>query len=418
MPVQVIMPKLTYEMLEGRVLEWLAAEGDEVAAGQTLFVVETDKASVEVPADEPGVLLKIITPVGETVPVSTVVAWIGRRGEAVPDTVPPMGLPAAAPLADTPARPAGTPTLATGPARIGSEADVPASPIARRLARELGVDLSDVQAASGQPRVREADVQAFAEAQRVAQAVGPAAPPAAVLASRPEPAYELVHPTPLQRAMAQHMTQAAAIPQMAAAVDLDTSELERVRGELAPTWQTRFGYRPSYTHLFAVLVARVLVSQRALNASWTEAGIRFFSDVNLGVAMATERGLVVPVVRDAARGSLEGVAAEIVRLQRAAEANRLPPQDLEGGTFTMTNVGMLGISLSVPLLNPPQSGILAIGARREQVVLVDGQVVARPVLTVTLVADHRVADGAAVAGFLKSLKQLAEQPRATLGCGE
>jgi len=409
----VILPKLTYEMQEGRILDWLATEGEPVSPGQVLFTVETDKATAEVLAEERGVLLKILIQAGETVPVSTVVAYIGAADETPPGT--PTG---AAQV--TPAAPALTPAPQE---RIseGSDDLIPASPIARRLARELGVNLRDIQAFSGQKRVRETDVRAYADAQKASPLPAPAAPPVkpaspAVSASpTPESPFELVRPTPLQRAMAVRMAQAAAIPQMAATCDVDISVLEQLKNRLQPGWELTQGYRLTYTHLMAVLIARAAGVCPAANASWTDEGIRFYRDVNIGVAMASERGLVVPVVQNAGRRPLQEVAGEIVRLQHAAEQNRLPLGDLEGGTLTMTNVGMLGITLSIPLLNPPQSAIVGIGARRELVVPEGGEIKVKPVVAVTVVADHRVMDGATVATFLGQIKQLLENPRAALG---
>jgi len=401
----VILPKLTYEMQEGRIIDWLAAEGEPVSPGQVLFTVETDKAAVEVPAEEPGVLLKILVQAGETVPVSTAVAYIGAAGEMLPG-VPAVPVPALGPQEST---------------RHETDDLTPASPIARRMARELGIDLRDVQAFSGQKRVREADVQAYADAHKAPKPPTPAAPPArpAPLASPvpsvAEPSFELVRPTPLQKAMAARMSQAAAIPQMAAACDVDMSALEFLKNQLRPGWELAQGYRLTYTHLMAALIARAAGTCPTANASWTDEGIRLYRDVNLGVAMASERGLVVPVVQNAGRRPLREIAAEIIRLQGAAEQNRLPASDLEGGTITMTNVGMLGITLSIPLLNPPQSAIVGIGARREQVALEGGEIKVKPVVAVTVVADHRVMDGAAVAAFLGQIKQLLEHPRATLG---
>jgi pyruvate dehydrogenase E2 component (dihydrolipoamide acetyltransferase) len=418
---QVILPKLTYEMLEGRILEWLCAEGDAVAAGQALFTVETDKAAVEVPADEAGALLKILVRAGETVPISTPVAWIGAAGETIAEVQGSGG--------------AGEPSCPP----VAFAEEVPASPAARRLARELSVDLREVQAFCGQKRVREADVQAFAVARKTGNGSGrspwpdwpsgqprpgrtrpgdgPTEPgePGGTVGRLAPAAFELVHPTPLQRAMAARMTQAAAIPQMAAGCEVDLTRLEQFRNGLQADWERAHGFRLSYTHLIAALVARALESCPTLNASWTEEGIRLYRAVNLGVAMASERGLVVPVVRDANRRSLAAIAAEIVRLQHAAEQNRLPPEDLEGGTFTMTNVGMLGITLSIPLLNPPQSAILGIGAKRDQLKLEDGQLRVAPVFTIIAVADHRVVDGVAVAAFLKRVKELIEDPAPALG---
>ena len=191
---------------------------------------------------------------------------------------------------------------------------------------------------------------------------------------------------------------------------MDLTNLERFRSSLLSDWEASHGFRLTFTHILAALVARALQSCLTLNASWTDEGIRLYRTINLGVAMATERGLVVPVVQRANRLSLEEIAAEIVRLHQAAERNRLLLQDLEGGTFTLTNVGMMGITLSIPVLNPPQSAILAVGAKRDHVVLEDGELRSIPVTTITVVADHRVVDGAAGARFLGRVKKLMENP--------
>jgi pyruvate dehydrogenase E2 component (dihydrolipoamide acetyltransferase) len=420
----VILPKLTYEMHEGRILEWLAVEGAPISPGQVLFTVETDKAAIEVPAEESGVLLRILVPAGETVPVSSTVAYIGAAGET------PIGA-TAGPVAGGAAGTSGGAQGATGAAPPAGdepgapEGSIPASPIARKMARELGIDLGEVLAFSGGKRVREADVQAYVDAQKTVEppAREPAPPEVSAKPASPvppgpptpEPAFELARPTPLQKAMAARMSLAAAIPQMAAACDVDLTHLEQLKNRLQPGWELAQGYRLTYTHLMAALVARAAAACKGANASWTEEGIRYYRDVHLGVAMASERGLVVPVVRDAGRRPLREIAGEIIRLQRAAEHNRLPLGDLENGTITMTNVGMLGITLSIPLLNPPQSAIVGVGAKREQLVLDGGEITVKPVATVTVVADHRVMDGAAVAAFLNQIKQLVEHPRAALG---
>lgn len=403
MASQVILPKLTYEMEEGRIIEWLCEEGEQVAAGQTIFVVETDKAAIEVPAEEAGVLLRMLAPAGETVPVGTPVAWIGAPGEVVPKTEAPR---------PPEKRKAVSPPKAVGPLRetavISIEPRaVAASPVAKRLARKLGVDLADVQKHVGQKRIREADVQTYVEArQEAVRAGGPA--------FGGEAEFELIELTPLQRTMASHLSQAATIPQSAAACEVDLTNLELLRNELLADWEASRGPRLTYTHMLAALVARALESCPTLNARWTDEGIRLYRTVNLGVAMASDRGLVVPVVRNVHQLSLAEITAEMVRLLRATERNRLLPQDLKGGTFTMTNVGMLGIALSIPLLNPPQSGILGIGARRTQVVLEDNKLWTIPVTWVTAVTDHRVVDGAASAAFLQQVKALIENPRPAL----
>lgn len=394
MASQIILPKLTYEMQEGCILEWLCSEGEAVSKHQPLFVVETDKAAIEVPAEEPGTLLKILVQAGSTVPVNTPVAWIGGPGEAMP------GGETAQPVEELAAPVEEKPRVVVPPEEPKA---VRTSPGARRLARELGVDLKAVQEQVRPKPIREADVQAYADAQARAM-------PATPVAKRVAVEFELIQPTPLQRAMATRLTKSAAIPQYAAACDVDLTNLEQFRSSLLSDWEASRGFRLTHTHILAALVAQALESCPTLNASWTDEGIRLYRTVNLGVAMATERGLVVPVVQRANQLSLEEVAAEIVKLHQAANRNRLLPQDLEGGTFTLTNVGMMGITLSIPVLNPPQSGILAVGAEREHLILQDGELRSIPVTTITLVADHRVVDGATGAQFLGRVKNLMENP--------
>lgn len=403
MATQVILPKLTYEMEEGRIVEWLCEEGNAVDAGQALFVVETDKASIEVQAEEAGILLRVLVPTDATVPVGAAVAWIGAPGDAIPEAEalhPPKEQQAVSSPQDIAVTPRDSETVAASP--------VAASPVAKRLARELGVALEDVQKHVGQKRIREADIRAYADAR--SSAMGTDGPEAAGDAE-----FELIKPSPLQRAMASHLSQAAAIPQAAASCEVNLTSLELLRNELSADWEASHGFRLSFTHMLAPLVARALESCPTLNATWTDEGIRLYRTINLGVAMASDRGLVVPVVRGANQLSLAEIASEIVRLQRATMGNRLHPKDLEGGTFTITNVGMLGITLSIPLLNPPQSGILAIGAKRAQLVLTNGQPVTIPVTLITVTFDHRVVDGVAAAAFLQRLKELMENPRSILG---
>jgi pyruvate dehydrogenase E2 component (dihydrolipoamide acetyltransferase) len=421
---QIILPKLTYEMQTGRILEWLCAEGQTLSAGQPLFVVETDKATMEIPADEAGVLLKIVISAGVEVPAGTTVAWVGLVNEKVPvsDNASPSPVDSAQaqakPVLAEPTGPLASPTLE--PALSG---EIKATPVAKRMARDLGVDLKAVARFSGKLQVREADIRAYVDATaHPPEASGPvptvaaeAAPTAAVQPPSVEKAeYQLLQPTPLQRSMAVRMAQAALVPQSAAGCEVDLAGLDTFRDSLQAGWEKKFGFRLSYTHLIAALMARAIKNHPLLNASWTEEGFRLFSSVNLGVAMATDRGLVVPVVRRAHEISLAEVAREIVRLQHAAQANRLALQDLQGGTVTLTNVGQLGIQLAVPVLNPPQSAILGIGAKRTKLVMENGQVRSAMVMSITLVSDHRVVDGAVQGAFLQTFREYLANPALAL----
>jgi pyruvate dehydrogenase E2 component (dihydrolipoamide acetyltransferase) len=420
---QVILPKLTYEMLSGRILEWLCAEGQRLSSGQPLFVVETDKATTEVPSDEGGILLKIVVPPGVDIPVGTLVAWVGAADESVPEsdgTASRSVIPNLIPPTALPAEPGPVPVAPLD--RGGPAEEIMATPLAKRMARDLGVTLRDVAEYIGKQRVREADIRAYVEATASSAAgtsTAPAAPaevaPAAVQPPSPESAeYQLIQPTPLQKAMSLRMTLAALVPQSAAGCEVDLSRFEAFRESLQAGWEKQFGFRLSYTHLLAALMARAIKNYPLLNASWTEQGIRLYPSVDLGIAMASDRGLVVPVVRRAHVKSLAEVAQEVVRLERAAGNNRLTLQDLQGGTVTLTNVGMLGIELSVPVLNPPQSAIVGVGARRTKLALENGQVKPVPVMSVTLASDHRLVDGALQGAFLQTFRKYIEDPALAL----
>ncbi len=429
MASQIILPKLTYEMQEGRILEWLCAEGQELYAGQSLFVVETDKAATEVPADQAGVLLKILVPAGVDVPVGSTVAWVGLAGEVLPDAAPSGQNPAGQKLENTPAGVAGpTSGAGGGDANQAEAGQIMATPVAKRMARELGVDLKDVAQYTGKLRVREADLQAYFDSRSKtppASASQPLQPDAAAFKEPPpgvaekpvigEPAeFQLIQPNPVQRAMAAHLVQSALIPQAAAGCELDLTQLDHFRDQLQSGWEKKFGFRLTYTHLIAALTARAIREHPLLNASWTDQGIRLYPAVNLGIAMASQRGQLVPVVQHAHERALGNLAGEIVRLQTAINNNRLAPQDMQGGTVTLTNVGMLGIELSIPVLNPPQSAILGVGARRTRLILDNGQIKSIAVMSVTLVVDHRMVDGSVQGAFFKTFKEFIENPALVL----
>jgi pyruvate dehydrogenase E2 component (dihydrolipoamide acetyltransferase) len=424
---QVILPKLTYEMQVGRIFEWLCSEGQKVSTGQPLFVVETDKATDEIPSDENGFLLKILIPAGIEIPVGTTVAWIGQSGEAVPEN----GRLAQNMLgSDDQPKPneLSSQKISATSSEIESgsniQEEIIISPLAKRLARELDVDLKQLAKQIGKMKIREADIKAYAESRKESQ-------------DQPVQSFKdnfskliidqddsnsrdftIVQPTPLQNAMKIHMTQSAVIPQMAAGCELNLTSLEQFRESHQSNWEKKYSFRLSYTHLLAALVVQVVKIHPIMNASWTDQGIMLYRRVSLGIAMATERGLVVPVVRKADELSLEKLAIEIVRLQQAAKTNRLSSQDLEGGTFTLTNVGMFGIELSIPLLYPPQSAILGTGAKKPKLVLENGLVKSIPVMAVTIVCDHRIVDGAAQGSFLQTLKKYIEDPTPILSLSE
>ncbi len=427
--VEIILPKLTYEMQAGRILEWLCLEGQNISMGQALFVVETDKATTEVSSDLAGVLLKIEVPAGVDVPVGSTVAWVGLAGEIVQSKTPHPTTPAsqkteAIPTAAVMDQVAGAATEDALPDRSDQ---IIATPIAKRMARELNVDLKDVVQYTGRLRVRETDILAYDEARKNQPTAGSQQPTHTPLTVNAKPAdkpaaqlggefsgFQLIQPTPVQKAMAAHLGQSVLIPQAAAGCELDLSKFEDFRDQLQAGWEKKFGFRLSYTHLIAALTAGAIKAYPLLNASWTDQGIRLYQGVNLGIAMNSQRGQFVPVVQRADELSLGNLAVEIVRLQTALNNNRLANQDIQGGTMTLTNVGMLGIELSIPVLNPPQSAILGVGARRTKLVLDNGQIKTIPVMSVTLVVDHRMVVGSMQGAFLKTFREFIENPALVL----
>jgi pyruvate dehydrogenase E2 component (dihydrolipoamide acetyltransferase) len=402
------MPKLTDQMQEGHISEWLCSEGQTLYVGQPLFTVETDKAITEVPTDQAGILLKILVEAGLTVPIGAPVAWIGARDETISptDQVKPVGVPASKKEEIT-IELSGNTTQANQ-----DQAQVLASPVAKRLARELGIELKAIQEYIGHRHIGEADVRAYAENKQKAI-------PGSLIDKKPlthsDDEFIFVEMNSLQRSMAARMIQSAAIPQFATAIDVDLTSLETLRGELLPGWEATYGFHLTLTHILAALVARALEKTPFLNSTWTREGIRLYRNVNLGVAMAVDRGLIVPVIHGANQLQLKEIASDLVRLRSLAESNRLLPYDLEGGTFTLTNVGMMNITLSIPMLNPPQAGILAVAARQPHLMLKNGRIKSIPIATVTLVADHRIVDGAMGATFLSRFNELVEKPWSALG---
>ncbi|HLC02257.1 MAG TPA: dihydrolipoamide acetyltransferase family protein [Anaerolineales bacterium] len=428
MASRVILPKLTYEMQAASIIEWLCVEGQEVSVGQPLLVIETDKAATEIVSDDAGTLLKIVVPPKVEIRVGTTLAWLGEPGEVVQEAGPqsqsllnPLPISASgSSILDQQG------TSPTSPApESGVRADIVATPVAKRMAREFNLDLRDIAKKMGIGRVREADVQAYVQAREsavelsrhVSGALDQKAKTRDLIEKRDprKPVeFDLVQPTAVQKVMEVRMVLTTGIPQMAAVCDIDLTHLGQLRDELQKGWEREYGFRLSYTHLFAALAAKAIKITPILNASWTEEGIRLYRKVGLAIAMATERGLVVPVVRNADERSLPDLAREIIRLQTSAKNNRLALDDLEGGTFTLTNVGVFGIEVSVPLLNPPQSAIMSIGARRMKLVLEDGIVKSIPVASITVVSDHRIVDGAAQGSFIRALSEYAENPQRAL----
>ena len=369
---QVKMPRLGQDMEEGTLVEWVKTVGDKVDEGEVLALIETEKAEVAFESPTSGYLISVLLSQGVTAPTGAPMAWIADDPSAQPPVQEPVAKPRpASPLtAETPG------ARRTTPVARRSAARKPVSPLARRRARELGVDLANVDGTGPGGRVTEQDVTGAHQAQEEAPVSG-----------------ELSR---MRLTIADRMTKSAAIPQF---------QLTREIVIQKPATDGS-GPNPTYTDLLLWATARALAETPAVNASWVEGNpptIRSHCSVNLGLAVAIEDGLIVPVIRDAETLSLDQVCMQRRRLEEAARRGGLRPKDVQGGTFTVSNLGGAGVDEFTALINPPQAGILAVGAVKPRAVVVDGALVAAPTVRLTLTGDHRVFDGLEGAGFLSAI---------------
>jgi pyruvate dehydrogenase E2 component (dihydrolipoyllysine-residue acetyltransferase) len=400
MASEVKLPRLGQGMESGTVVKWLKAEGEEIEKGQPLYELDTDKVTQEVEAEASGVLLKIVVPEGE-VAVGTTLALIGEAGEKVEapeaDEAPPEK-PAA-----EPEPPAAAEAPAPPPERRDGER-IKASPLARRLAREQGVDLASLKGTGPDGRIVAEDVERLAAAPEAAPEPAPAA------AAPAEPArvaddVERVPLTSVRRTIARRLTEAWKIPvfQLVISADMEAvNQLVERRRELDPE------ERVTVTDVLVKVCAAALMRHRAVNVQFTDEELLVFPYANVSIAVATDRGLMVPVVHGAEHLSLAEVAAARADVVGRAREGGLRQEDLEGGTFTISNLGMFGLDQFAAVLNPPQAAILAVGASQERAVVRDGEIVARPTMTMTLTCDHRAVDGAPAADFLETVKAMLE----------
>jgi pyruvate dehydrogenase E2 component (dihydrolipoamide acetyltransferase) len=418
----VLMPKLSDTMEEGRIIRWLKQRGDRIAIGDILAEVETDKANMELEAFDEGTLAEIRTPEGESAPVGAVIAVLSEDGaatEALAPATTEQGAPkpAAAPAPEAQEKPAAkapAPQADPGPEEAGSR--VRASPLARRIARDRGVALDSVAGTGPGGRIVERDVEQ-------ASASAPKRPAAADPASRPRPVAAVARPAAaaapsrrvelgkMRRTTAKRMAEAKRdIPHFYASSDVAMDECARLKEGLGELEGEYTGL--TYTHLVLKAVGVVLRRVPEMNASLDDESIVLHDTVHVGLATATDQGLVVPVVRDCDRQPLGALVAQVRGLVERARAGKFAADDLRGGTFTVSNLGMYPVSHFAAVVNPPQAAILAVGTVRAVPVVRDGAVVPGHLMTVTLSCDHRIVDGALAGRFLRELARLLEAPLA------
>jgi len=404
MATEVIMPKVDMVMDEGTFVEWLKQEGDYVEKGEPLFVILTDKANIEIEAPASGILAGVKAQPDDVIPVTEVIAYILEPGETLPAGA--EARPAAPTKAPTAAEPGAEEARRPGP----DDGKVRATPVARRLAAELGIDLTLVPGRGPRGRIHKADVLAFAERQRQAAQRAMAVPHLQV----PLPAARRKRVVPLKgprKIIAERMAYSAfTAPHITLSLQVDMAEATRLRDRLLEPLQQKTGYRLSFTAILARAVASVLPRHPYLNASLDGEEIILWDDVHLGIATSVEDYLIVPVIREAQNKNLEQIVAALGDLTQRARARQLTPAEMTGSTFTLSNLGMLGIDSFHALINPPEAAILAVGRIVDTPVGIEGEIVLRPMMNLTLSADHRVVDGATAARFLAELKVTLENP--------
>jgi pyruvate dehydrogenase E2 component (dihydrolipoamide acetyltransferase) len=406
MAISIVMPALEMAQETGRLISWLKKEGESVAKGELLLEIETDKAVMEIESPGEGILAGITAQAGAEVPVGQTIAWIVKPGEAPPtnEVVATSGrkstLAAASAAAAAPANPSASASATTAQ----SSQDIKVSPKARRLANERGVNLAEVRGSGAGGEILASDILAAAEAKA---SVSPATPSAVESGS------------PIARLMAERTTQSwTTVPHFFLARDVDAGALNDLRAKLGPEIEKSHSVKLTHSDLLVALVARVLQKHARLNASWAQQGVRTHAEINIGLAMAVDDGVVAPGIPNADKAALGEIATRRRDLTERARGGRLRPSDLAGGTFTISNLGMFGVDAFTAIIIPPQAAILAVGAIGNRVVPVgigpDARPGVRPMMTLTLSSDHRVVDGARAAQFMRDLVEAIANPEPLL----
>jgi pyruvate dehydrogenase E2 component (dihydrolipoyllysine-residue acetyltransferase) len=448
MPINILMPALSPTMEKGNLAKWLKKEGDKVKSGDVIAEIETDKATMEVEAIDEGTIAKILVPEGtQDVAVNDVIAVLAGDGEDVKlagagamsspsRTAPVAQTPTlqtsatAKPVAPTPPAPAPTPVAklsssaaATAPQGNGHARPF-SSPLARRLAREAGIDIARINGTGPHGRVIARDVEeaksgkglkAPAAAPAAAPAIAPAMSDKQILALFEPGSYEIVPHDGMRRTIAQRLTAAAqTIPHFYLTMDCDVGKLLAAREEVNAAAPKDKEKKPLYKLSVNdfVIKAMAIALQRIpdCNVSWTESGMIKHKHSDIGVAVAMPGGLITPIIRSAETKSLSTISSEMKDFAARARARKLKPEEYQGGTTSISNLGMYGINHFTAVINPPQSTILAVGTSEERAVVRNGKIEAVPVMSVTLSCDHRAIDGALGAELIGAFKMLIENP--------
>ena len=396
MAVRLRLAALGHTMERGKVVEWYVSEGGTVVEGAPLFAVETDKAVVDVEAPAGGVLLRIDAPVNREYPVGATLAWIGESGESLPDR---------------------TDDTIAAPEAVSDEQRV--TPVARRLAERHGVDADRLEGTGPGGRVTKEDVKRAIDA-GTAPALEKKASgePVPETNASGEPPHDVIPLRGIRRVTAERLSAHwTGAPQVTEGVDIDMTEVRAWRTANRDEWRAAFGVMPSLNDIVLKAVAVALEGHPALNSALVDGAIHRYRVINLGVAVDVEDGLVVPVLRNANQIDLGAIASAVADLTARAKAGKLTLDDIDGATFTVSNLSALGVDWFTPVLNPPQCALLGVGRMRRTPAAVGRDVVIRDVATFVLTFDHRALDGAPAGRFLARLKRLLESPDPALFSG-
>ncbi len=428
MAVEILMPKMGMTMEEGTILKWLKQVGDEVVKGEVILEIQTDKVKMDVEAPADGVVLKIVAAEGSVVPVNIPIAYIGEAGETVAEEEKPVSITGsssaetaeeikahdpgkaissidsekykATPAAKRVAAEKGidllniTPGSSDGMIRVEDLEAVKATPLAQKIAHDQGIDLSAVKGSGVHGKITKEDLLSdstigisHADQSRIAPLVG------------------------LRKVIAERMSLSwHEAPHAFISLEVDMTAMANLRAEILKDLEKKTGKKVSYNHLLIKVVARALRDNPAMNARFINKGIDYSEDVNIGVAVAAAEGLIVPVLHKADTLTIEDVVLNTNELIEKARDGKLVLKELEGGTFTISNLGMFGITKFGPIINPPEVGILGAGKIVESPVVEQGSIVIKPIMSLSLSFDHRAVDGAQAALFLSRVKDLMESP--------
>jgi len=444
MPINILMPALSPTMEKGNLAKWLKKEGDKVKSGDVIAEIETDKATMEVEAVDEGTIAKILVPEGtQDVPVNDVIAVMAADGEdvkaaasgggapapkpaAAPAPAPAAAAaPAAASVAKAPPPPAAAPAPQAAPAaQANGHGRIFSSPLARRLAKEAGIDLGRISGSGPHGRVVARDVEsaksgkglkAPAAAPGAAPAIAPAMTDQQILSLFEPDSYEIVPHDGMRRTIAQRLTAATqTIPTFYLTIDCDIGRLldarEQINAAAPKDKEKKPLYKLSVNDFVIKALAVALQQVPNCNVSWTESGMIKHKHSDVGVAVAMPGGLITPIIRSAESKSLSTISNEMKDLAARARARKLKPQEYQGGTSSVSNLGMYGISHFTAVINPPQSTILAVGASEERAVVRNGKIEVAHIMSATLSCDHRSIDGALGAELIGAFRRLVENP--------